>query len=62
MINIYKVLYEDFNGGTQTSYYKSTSISVLLYWLGYHGAAVGNIIEIKRISRLPKYVKAVDAM
>lgn len=62
MENLYKVTYETFNNSVETSYYTSTSIPVLLYWLGYDGAAVGNIVEIKRVMRSPRYAKVVRAI
>lgn len=62
MVTLYKVVYEGYSGFTKISYYKSTSISALMYWLGYQGAAVGNIIEIKRVNRLPKSTEAIDTM
>lgn len=51
----FKVTWERSDGEKDDShYYESTSISALISYFADIGAAVGYIIEIKRVSRLPK--------
>ena len=50
----FKVVWECGNGETAYCYYESTSVSALISYLGDNGFGLGMIIEIKRVSRLPK--------
>lgn len=53
---IFKVIWERSDGEKERGqYYESTSISALMSYFSYIGAAVGYIVEIKRVSRLPKH-------
>lgn len=52
----FKVVFEDCFCEKHFSYYESTSISALISYLSDNGCAVGFIVEIKRVSRLPKNV------
>ena len=56
----FKVVWECGDGETAYCYYKSTSISALLSYLGDFGFGVGFITEIKRVSRLPKFASALQ--
>lgn len=51
MKSYYKVIYETAGGSKIERYYISTSISMLLYSLGYDGADVDSIVEIKCVVR-----------
>lgn len=63
MKNFYKVVFENYsNEQNKKLYYISTSVSALIYWLGYNGADLGAIVEIKRISRLPKGTETIKAI
>ena len=62
MKNYYRVIYETADESKIERYYISTSISMLLYSLGYNGADVGSIVEIKRVARLPRGKEATTAM
>ena len=51
----FKVTYERKDGDLDFyCYYKSTSIPALISYLSDMGCAVGFIVEVKRVSRLPK--------
>lgn len=52
----FKIRFEFDSGHNCWRYYESTSISALISWLADNGCAVGFIIEIKRIARLPQGV------
>lgn len=59
MTYYFKVVWECCGNETAYCYYQSTSISALLSYLGDFGFGLGFIIEVKRISRLPKKTLAL---
>ena len=51
----FKVTWERSDGEKDGSYYyQSTSISALISYFADIGVAVGFVVEVKRVSRLPK--------
>lgn len=54
MTFFFKLVYECHGGETAYRYYESTSISALLSYLADYGFGVGSIIEVKRVSRVPR--------
>lgn len=59
MTNIYKVVWKTFEKEKRYCYYESSSISTLIGYLSYNGFSICEIIEIKQISRLPKFAIAL---
>lgn len=63
---VYKVVFEGFEQpdcslSNTTRYYKSTSVSELLYWLSYNGASTGSIVLIERINEAPNHAVILRA-